>query len=608
MILSRFWILVLTALSVLSMATALLSANRVNDQWERSAQRDLTRDQVQVEAILRLDARVRIDLLAPIAANGDVRGALRRANGREAGAPVSDEIREPLDAKLTELNGQLVEMRGDILIAIDRSGYIVSAIGAGNIPDHAGLGQFPVARRALEGYVRDDIWVYNGAVYRIAARPVIDGGQYVGALIHGKRFDEEFARRLSSRLAGASVGFYRNDEIFTSHMAEGAPDQGSMAAVLDDARATEGYDAGTPAGPLELPTGGIGLYTQITGSARYAGVGYIVARPVRQLAGPADLITGASPEDWQAVPWLYLGPAGLVLFLLAMLWLWLERDRPLSKMVRATKAVGDAPEDRMTITDFGGRYRKVATNINAALDRATEAAGVGRPKRAAANLDEVLGPTNDDPIAGSGSFFGFADQPSSPLDLPDVPPAGAAAQPPSGSAAQPPTPAPSPPSPGPEPPTPPPPALQPLVPPQSGRQAPAKPPTPAKAPPLRTPPAAPDPARNKALKSTLLGVAPPSFDDDDEDAATMVARVPKELLDQTTAPDEEAHFRDVFEKFVAMKRRCGENTAGLTYEKFVVTLRKNRDQIIKRHGASRVRFTVYEKTGKAALKATPIKG
>ncbi|MBX3275250.1 MAG: cell division protein FtsK, partial [Sandaracinaceae bacterium] len=120
------------------------------------------------------------------------------------------------------------------------------------------------------------------------------------------------------------------------------------------------------------------------------------------------------------------------------------------------------------------------------------------------------------------------------------------------------------------------------------------------------------PRTERKLKSTLLGVAPPDDDDDDDDdeESTMVARVPDELLAQAAgaAGDEEtAHFREVFAQFKAMKEQCGEPTAGLTFEKFRVTLDKNREQITKRHGARRVRFTVYTKNGKAALKATPIK-
>jgi hypothetical protein len=125
-------------------------------------------------------------------------------------------------------------------------------------------------------------------------------------------------------------------------------------------------------------------------------------------------------------------------------------------------------------------------------------------------------------------------------------------------------------------------------------------------------PAKPDATQRKLLKRTLLGVPPPAEDDDDE-GATMVARVPEELLAKSAAPgtegadDEEKHFREVFEQFLETKRQCGEPTAGLTFEKFVITLRKNRDQIVSRHGARSVRFTVYVKEGKAALKATPIK-
>ncbi len=115
------------------------------------------------------------------------------------------------------------------------------------------------------------------------------------------------------------------------------------------------------------------------------------------------------------------------------------------------------------------------------------------------------------------------------------------------------------------------------------------------------------PSARKQLKSTLLGVAPPKFDEEEE-SATMVARVPQELLDAASPDDDEAtHFREVFDQFLAMKRQCGESTAGLTFEKFQQTLRRNRDQIVSRHGARKVRFTVYTKNGKAALKATPIK-
>ncbi|HJL47552.1 MAG TPA: MXAN_5187 C-terminal domain-containing protein, partial [Polyangiaceae bacterium LLY-WYZ-15_(1-7)] len=124
----------------------------------------------------------------------------------------------------------------------------------------------------------------------------------------------------------------------------------------------------------------------------------------------------------------------------------------------------------------------------------------------------------------------------------------------------------------------------------------------AKAPPPPAPPAPEPPA-------PAPPVAPGFDDDDDDEGATMVAQVPEELLAAAAERNQEAaHFKEVFEQFVAMKKQCGEPTAGLTYEKFSQTLKKNRDAIVSKHGAKSVRFTVYEKNGKAALKATPVKG
>jgi CHASE4 domain len=68
-----------------------------------------------------------------------------------------------------------------------------------------------------------------------------------------------------------------------------------------------------------------------------------------------------------------------------------------------------------------------------------------------------------------------------------------------------------------------------------------------------------------------------------------------------------AEWRAVYQEFVALKQQCGENIDGFTYEKFETTLKKNRDTLMTRHGAKRVKFSVYVKEGKAALKASPLK-
>jgi hypothetical protein len=99
--------------------------------------------------------------------------------------------------------------------------------------------------------------------------------------------------------------------------------------------------------------------------------------------------------------------------------------------------------------------------------------------------------------------------------------------------------------------------------------------------------------------------------DEDEDK-TEIAGVPEELLraaqrDEVPELDEEAYHQQIFEEFVAAKKRCGERTDNLKYERFKQTLQRNKDALIERYGCKSVRFQVYVKEGKAALKATPVR-
>ena len=111
--------------------------------------------------------------------------------------------------------------------------------------------------------------------------------------------------------------------------------------------------------------------------------------------------------------------------------------------------------------------------------------------------------------------------------------------------------------------------------------------------------------------SVPLSGAQPAEDDE----ATQVARIPDELMRAAQSgeqqhldnADELMQWRQTFDEFVATRQRLHESTQGLSFEKFQVQLRKNKEQLVKQYACKRVRFTVYEKEGKAALKATPIK-
>ena len=72
--------------------------------------------------------------------------------------------------------------------------------------------------------------------------------------------------------------------------------------------------------------------------------------------------------------------------------------------------------------------------------------------------------------------------------------------------------------------------------------------------------------------------------------------------------EEMEHFQQVFEEYIALRAKCGAPTASVAANKFFAKLQSNRDQLIAKYGCRTARFSVYVKDGKAAIKATPVRG
>jgi len=103
---------------------------------------------------------------------------------------------------------------------------------------------------------------------------------------------------------------------------------------------------------------------------------------------------------------------------------------------------------------------------------------------------------------------------------------------------------------------------------------------------------------------------------------TAIRAVPAELLSamrdeanrdtgmgpapQPTTPEEEAYFESVWVEFSATKANCGEPVEPADFRKFRAKLIRTRAQLIDRFKCKDVRFRVYVKDGKAALKASPV--
>ncbi len=552
LLLSRFWYLILATVAAIAVAAALLAQGIINRQSDSRVEALLRRDRIELDAMLSLEARRRMDSIAFITVEPAIAGVLRKAasvNDSGRLGKLNSEAKDAMNGHFKSLaeaapgdemlENKIKRIKPDIAMAVDREGRIIAQTGPLTAnPPGTSMATFPLIKRTLLGYVRDDVWVYDRYVYRMAGRPVIYGGQYAGAVVHGYKIDEAFVEKLAKSLGGASLAFFYGTTILSGYSPsdlEGAPTREQIAASLQKVLNDPKFKKGGCTDRYELQGDSFAIYSLVKGSAAEAQVGYAIARPRSLFASPRQLFDSATDDDVASLPMGQLIGGAVVLFLAGLIWLFFEHDRPFLLLIRKTEEIVRNERDRLIITEWRTAYRKMADTINQAIDREVEKAAELMPSsRKKVDLDEILGPTPD--TTSGDAFFGFSGEQKSQAgsaEIPEAPPA--AAKPPS--------------------------ALQ-----------------------KKAPPAPPRPG-----------------------AAPSAGKAPAPAAPAAEEFDEEKHFKEVFGKYLATRKECGESVDGMSYEKFSVTLRKNRDQILSKHDAKAVRFTVYVKAGKASLKASPIK-
>jgi hypothetical protein len=612
--LSRLWYLVLALAVGGALAGAFLNKSAASREAEFQLEEQLRRDRIEAELWMRLDARLRLDALASIAVEPEVRQTLRSSSGHK-GTPNST-TRRRLSIKLNALNAELEEGRGDMVFAVDTEGEVVATLEK-NATGSEQLGRMPLVRDALRGFMRDDVWVYNDEVYRMAARPVFDGGRYVGAIVHGMQIGDDLARRLGAKLPNASVVFFYRDRLIAAHSGgASAPTSSELKAILP--KAIEGMGSSTDS--IEMGERARTIVAPIRGGAAHAQVGYLIGRK-GSTVGLGGLFANTFKEDVASLPWLVVIGVPLLLLLLGLALLYMEHDKGVIVLRKSAESLAKGEQSSLPAGRLRRHYRNIAEHLNEALR-----AGVGfkedAKQRSSVDLDHILNTTRESADTG---YFGFpsgeaptAKQVALDDEIENQPPAPThmapidKAAPPMASSqktAQPGAPAKNPPTARPA-------TTSTARPQRSPSSRPKRPSSwPSRAPSTHQPAAAvrhgegsltpaPDdpPTRPNALLEDYDG-----FDEPEEN--TQIKHVPQSLL-EASAPGvqgEESHFREVFDQFVATQKECGASVSGLTFDKFVRKLHAARDQVMKRHNASAVRFTVYVKEGRAALKASPVK-
>jgi hypothetical protein len=640
MILSRVWYVVLGLAVAVALYVMYVAVGQYSRQGTRALKEGLASDSQTVEWAMKIDARRRLDALLVGSVDSTLQGALVAACGVKAGK-IPQPPRDAARKALGSINDAIpADYRADALFAVDRDGQVIAELGydqvAGN--DEFELGGYPAVNDALHGWLRDDVWLLGSKMYVVVARPVeYDVTQRpAGAIVGLKEINERLVTDLAKRTRTA-LAFYVNGV----KVAGGVGVDGFDAEKLDQVTADlakiddKAYGDGGRT-DVHMMSDDLGaMFARLPGDVWTQGGGFLVARSKAPLAGPMGFLANADDNDKKNVPWLLLVAVVLLASVLGVGMTVLEHTLPLRELVMQAERLKAGVMDGLQVARFRGSYRLAAQNLNMGMERAIEKSG--GVTRKPADLESIIGPVPAQPSMSAFSFP-MSDGGSSPHIAPVVPPgppprapsaptfgrrpappprpqppAGMGAVPSPGAAFPAPSPAPSPRQPPavqarPAPPPAPVPAPAPAPPPRApahtlqGAAPPfAAPPQPSGFTPVNVRPAPPPPAP-----------PPPALQGGEEDEATMVGNAPAEVMAQATGEnrvvqDDSPEWLSVYEDFIRTKKQCGEATDGLTYEKFLHTLKKNRDALIQRHGCKRVKFSVYVKEGRASLKATPVK-
>ncbi len=588
---SKIWLFIVTLAAAVAITVALVLPRPAQRAQVEEEHQRLVHACGVVGILLGDNARNRIDVVGSFARNAQVVTALADASAApeldEARAKsVRDIARQVRDEIAGSKKDGEVDVKPDFVLLLDKTGRVVTRLGIDEGDFGDSLAGRPVVDDALAGYLRDDVWTDKSRLFLVTASPVVRRDlpvTYQGAIVLGHAVSPKLAESLVKAL-DVNLGFYLGAQPIAS-TATAVFDGELLAKAMQRTGALrEDCTAATPT----TITSGDGEYTalvaRLPGEARHKDAFYtvFVKRPEAMgFSGTLGLVR-QNDLSFASFPWLLVG-IGLVLALgLGMFLLVWESDRPLRRLAADAVRLAKGQAERLAEEEHHGKFGSIARSVNIQIDKLAR-----ESKAAKKDLDQLLGPAPEGslgaldllgtplPAARPGAAIMAAPAPFTPPPPSEFKfgdggkPAGMAAPPP----------------PAPSLDLPPPP--KPVVP------KPMPPPTMPKPMPPPAMPARPAPAK-RAMDDDILGAI--------EEPAE-----PTSVGAEPGSADEDAYFRTVFEQFVEMKKKCGESIVGLTYAKFADKLRKNQEDLVSKAGTRQVKFTVYVKDGKAALKATPVK-
>jgi hypothetical protein len=572
MFLSKIWFVLVSLLAGVAVTAAFVAPRPADRRLEQLEGQRMDRAQYAAEQLLKNDARRWIDYVAKLGTDGKLIDALDAAS-RGAGElrPLHESVRN----RLRELVPDRQAIGVESIIAVDNKGRVIARVGDDEGEFGESIAGAEVVADALRGYLSDDVWGAGNRLRRIGAAPVLSKShdRIVGALVSavetGKRLAEMWKRNL-----GVDVAIVLRKTVLSSTLPEAL--LGDLPTVIEEHAAEIASHKRSRALPLYM-----GSERLLTVAAPFAGEAseqrayYVLMTKKSPESNPWALLSSTSSDDlkWGKFPWLSLAGGFIAILVIGLGLQRLEVETPLRRLRAEVHSLARQERQKIDDAKYGGWLGGIARDINASIEHFTHAP-LPKSDTAKKDIAAIL-----DPQASSADVKSF--------DVSTVASAKAAPPPPAAMAASlfgtprsAPSLASSPPA---LPSFPPPPPPSPFATPSE--------PAPFVAPPPARPAAMP-PAPSKALPPPILKPA-------GAEATTSPSAVAGD-------PDH-AHFSQVFDAYVALRQKLGESIVGLSLEKFAAKLQSNRQQIVSKHNCRTAHFTVYEKDGKAAIRAVPVR-
>jgi len=383
----------------------------------------------------------------------------------------------------------------------------------------------------------------------------------------GKRLAEMWKRNL-----GVDVAFVLRKTVLSSTLPEALLTE--LPGVIEERAGEIASHKRTRALPIYMGSERLLIVgAPFIGEASEQHAYYVLLTRKSPQSDPWALLSSTSSDDlkWGNFPWLQLAGGLIAVIGIGLFLQRYEVENPLRRLRAEVRAMAKQQATKIEDTRYGGTLGGIARDINATVEHFTHAP-LPKSETAKKDIASIL-----DPHAASADGKSF-DVSSTAASRPSVPPPAAMAASLFGT----PKAAPGMPS------------QPPAVPPSF-----AEPPAPSFSAAEPAPFVAPEPAPFVAPPVPGRVAAPPP----------PPVRVPtKPVASPSNGQDpDQAHFSQVFEEYLALRQKCGESVVGLSLDKFVAKLQSNRDQLISKHGCKTAQFTVYEKDGKAAIRAVPVR-